>query len=1307
QNTLFNTDMFKKQEEYWLSRFSDEIPVLNLPADYSRPAEKSFKGDSLKFELSSDLTMKLKLLTNEQDATLYMTLLSVLNILLAKYTGQEDIIIGTGVANRQHIDLENLIGMFVNTLVLRNMPEGNRTFVEFLAEVKENALNAYDNQDYPFEMLVENLGISTNLERNPLIDVVFVLQNSKSEEQNVGNLKFKPYEYNNKTAQFDITLHAFEVKDQIHFKLEYSTDIFKNDTIERFAKHFVNIIRKVIENPKLRISEIDMITKSEMQQLLFDFNNTKVEYPKDKTVQQLFEEQVEKTPENIAVVFKDQKLTYRELNEKANQLARVLRTKGVGPDQVVGIMLDRSIEMIIGVLAIIKAGGTYLPIDMDYPESRVEFMLSDSKSQLLLTQNESIERAGFTGEIINITDNQHYVGATSNLETLNKFDDLIYIIYTSGSTGKPKGVMIEHLNVNRLISNSNMLIINENDRILQTGSLAFDASTFEIWGSLLNGACLYLINKNDLLSAERFEERLKENQITMIWLTSPLFNQLLEENPGIFAELKTLLVGGDALSAKHINKLRIENEELRIINGYGPTESTTFTTYFRIDQEYTSNIPIGKPVSNTKVYILDKNNQLQPIGVPGELCIAGDGLARGYLNRPELTEEKFVENQFGERMYRTGDLARWIPDGNIEFLGRVDNQVKIRGFRIELGEIENQLLIHDQIREVIVVDKVDSNDNKYLCAYIVSDNELSVVELREYLVKELPDYMIPAYFIYLDKMPLNANGKIDRRALPEVDGNFSIGTEYVVPDTESEIKMAKIWSKILAIEKVGINDNFFELGGHSLKATQLISRIYKEFNVELSLKEVFKNPTLKRMIEIISGTSEVAYDSIPKISEKTFYPVSSAQKRLFALKELEGESITYNMPFIMLIEDDLDKECFENAFKNLIKRHEALRTSFTLVDGDVMQIVHQDVKFNVNYLEATERELQNIVQEFIKPFDLGQAPLFRVGLVNFDNKHLFMLDMHHIISDGVSMDIFFKDFSNFYVGQSLEELRIQYKDFSAWQNELLQSEEVKKQEEYWLNTFADEVPVLNLPTDYSPTSFGGATGVTGHPAEKTFEGSTIDFALSEEVSLKVNELTAQTGSTLYMTLLAAFNVLLAKYSGQVDIVVGSPIAGRRHCDLENVIGMFVNTLVMRNYAEDDKTYLEFLGEVKENALKAYDNQDYQFEMLVEKLQRELISRDLSRNPLFDVMFIVQNAMDQNIQIENLNFKPYPFEYNISKFDLTLNTYEGRDGINFSLEYSTRLFKKETIHKLAKHFVNLINEIVENPELTLAVIELIS
>lgn len=888
QNNQLGSEEGKKQEGYWLERFRGEIPVLNLPVDFPRPSVQSFEGADFRFELSRELTEKLVNLGTNSSATLYMLLLAAYNILLMKYTGQEDIIIGSPIAGRhRHTDLEKIIGMFVNTLALRNYPEGNKTFAQFLQEVKENALKAYENQDYQFEELIGRLDLKRDLSRNPLFDTMLILQNTVRQEIAVEGLKFKPFHHELGISKFDLTLNAVETSNGIQFEMEYCTKLFKPETIMRMAGHFLNLLEVIGKNSDIRLKDIEIVTKAETEQLLKVFNNTKAEYPKDKTIHQLIEEQVERTPDNIAVVFEEQQLSYRQLNERANQLARVLREKGVRSNEIVGIMVQRSIQMIIGIIAVLKAGGAYLPLDPDYPKERIGFMLENSGAQVLLTENTLFGTIRFTGTVIDLYDPGVYVSDGSNFPVINHPSDLAYVIYTSGSTGKPKGVMIEHRAVVNFIQGITAKInFSGNKTIISVTTISFDIFVLETLLPLSKGIKIVIASEKQQIDPVELHAVILRNNINMLQTTPSRIRMLLsnENTAECLENLTEIMVGGEALSKTLIQQMK-QVCRGKIYNMYGPTETTVWSTLQEIARD--DQIDIGKPVNNTQIFILNQYNQLNPVGVAGELCISGEGLARGYFENLELTAERFVPNPFlpGEKMYRTGDLARWLPDGNLEFLGRIDHQVKIRGYRIEMGEIENQLLKHEFIREAIVVAKEDNTDNKYLCAYIVADKDLTVPELRDYLAQELPDYMIPSYFIMLKEMPLTPNGKIDRKALPDPDGSINTGVEYVAPATEMEAKLAGIWQEVLEVERVGTRDNFFDLGGQSLKAAQIVEKA-KQQGIDISVKDIFSWTTISK----ICATSgrDLPTDPTPEQKEyKHFYNLEDSMQ--FEIDEKESK----------------------------------------------------------------------------------------------------------------------------------------------------------------------------------------------------------------------------------------------------------------------------------------------------------------------------------------------------------------------------------------------------------------------------------
>jgi len=1301
QNGMLESEAVKQQEEYWLEVFNGEIPVLELPTDIKRPAVQSFEGDKIDFELDEEVTKGLRNIVRETGATMYMVMLAGFNILLSKYSGQQDIVVGSPVAGRPHADLENIMGMFVNTLAMRNYPEDGKIVGKFIEEIKENALRAYENQYYQFEELVEKLDIRRDMSRNPVFDVMFAMQNMDIGEIAITGISVKPYAIENHVSKFDITVGAQEAGDKLSIGMEYSTKLFSKETIERMAAHFTNVLWDIAGNIDKKISEIELLDEEERHKLLYEFNDTYAEYPKDKTIHEQFEEQAEKTPDNVAVVYEDKYLTYRELNEKSNQLARVLREKGVVSDSIAAIMAERSLDMIVGIMGILKAGGAYLPIDPEYPKDRIEHMLKDSSASILLTQKHLRGKAAFDGEAIELDSEQLYAGDSSNLEAVNKTDNLAYVIYTSGSTGKPKGVMIEHKSISNTINwKKQTHSMGINDIVLPILSYTFDAFTAGLLTTLISGACIIILNNEDIRNPHVIVQKLKKYNVTHLISTPAIYSTLLdscEEDAAVL--LKAVTLGGDRISDDIPVRSKQKFKAAKIHNEYGPTENSVVTAS-KADIKPGEDITIGKPISNTKVFILDKNNKIQPAGVAGELCIGGDGLARGYLGRPELTAEKFASNPFepGKRMYKTGDLVRWLPDGNIEFLGRIDDQVKIRGYRIELGEIESRLLMHPDIKEAAVVAREDKNSNKYVCAYIAGEKELVLGELREHLCKELPEYMIPSYFVQLGKMPLTPNGKIDRKALPEPGGNMVAGAGYEAPRNVIEEKLVSIWQEVLEAEKIGIGDNFFELGGHSLKATSMAAKIYKQLNTEVPLKEIFKTPTIKGIAEYINSTEESKYTAIEKADKKEYYRVSSSQKRIYTIQQSDLDSTGYNMPAAVELEGRTDKEKLQETFRKLVERHEAFRTSFEIVEKEIVQKIHETVDFEIEYIDKTgqaykEQDIAEDIKKFVRAFELNKAPLIRAGLIRCaEDKHILMFDMHHIITDGTSMSILVSEFTRLYNGENLSELRIQYKDYAEWHNKLLATDYMKKQEDYWLKQFEGEIPVLNMATDYP------------RPHKQSLEGSSIQFELESGYLEKLKKLALETGSTLYMVLLAAYNVILSKYTNQEDIIVGSPIAGRPHADLSGIVGVFINTLAMRNFPERNKTFKEFILEVKENALKVYENQDYQFDKLIEKLN---IRRDLSRNPLFDTMFVLHNIDMQEITANGPEFKPYNFENGTSKFDITLTASEEQGQAAFNLEYSTKLFKEDTIKQFSVHFTNVLKQIAENPEDKLSAIDVLT
>ncbi|MFN6483747.1 MULTISPECIES: amino acid adenylation domain-containing protein [unclassified Nostoc] len=876
QREWLQGEVLQTQLTYWQKQLNG-ISMLHLPTDKPRPAIQSYEGATQFFELPKKLTDALEKLSQQESVTFFMMLLAAFKTLLYRYTYQEDIAVGSPIANRNRSEIEGLIGFFVNSLVLRINLSGNPTFRELLGRVREVTLEAYSQQDLPFDKLVEELHPERNLSYHPLFQVVFSFQNAPMSALELPGLAPSFMNIDLKKTRFDLELHLWKCSDDfrslwganweysegLRGVIVYNTDVFEKATINRMLDHFKTLLSSIIANPEQRIANLPILSEAELHQLLVEWNNTNANYPDDKCIHQLFEEQVQHHSDSIALVFGDEQLTYQELNIRSNKVAQYLQRFGVSSEKLVGICISQSIEMIVGLLGILKAGGAYLPLDPSYPQERLKFMLEDAQVSVLLTQERLLKSFEcFLNPIVCI--DKDWVIITqenkNNLETSVTSNNLAYVIYTSGSTGKPKGVAITHKAVNRLVCNTNYIKVSPSDKIAQASNTSFDAATFEIWGALLNGAQLISVPKDVIISAHELALELQQKEINILFLTTALFQQIARDVPQAFASLKYLLFGGEIVDSRWVKKILQHGAPQHLVHVYGPTENTTFSSYYYIQElsESTSFIPIGCPINNTQIYILDTHFQPLPIGVIGELYIGGEGLAREYLNHSKLTAEQFITNHFsnnsGTRLYKTGDLARYLPDGNIEFLGRIDNQVKIRGFRIELSEIEAVLSEHPAVRETVVIADEDIPDNKYLVAYIVLNvvkvSDLASV-LRKYLKEKLPEYMMPTAYVMLESIPLTPNGKIDRRALPRPNIVAFDRYDYVAPRSQVEKLLGEIWAKVLGKEQIGVHDNFFELGGHSLLATQLISRIRDTFQIDVTVRNLFEAPTIEQLAKCI------------------------------------------------------------------------------------------------------------------------------------------------------------------------------------------------------------------------------------------------------------------------------------------------------------------------------------------------------------------------------------------------------------------------------------------------------------------------
>ncbi|TVX93691.1 non-ribosomal peptide synthetase [Paenibacillus agilis] len=1317
QHRLQHSEYLKQQEVYWLNQFSDSVPVLQLPTDFSRPPLQSFDGGQVTVTLDLDLGQRLAQFCSQQGVTMHMVLLSAFYILLSKYARQDDIVIGTPVSGRSNAAFDKVVGMFVNTLPLRNYPEKTKTFNTFLEEIRQSALDAYDNQDFSLETLLNQLPYTRDLSRNPLFDVLFVLQNMDASEimlisqnrhvreEEKSGLLLQSCDFKHGIAKFDLLLEVVEHKKNLFLNLEYASQLFAKHTAERMLQDYCTILQSVLVNPHATIAEISLLQEQDRALVLQTFNQTDAEYERNITLHEWFERQVEKTPERIAVSYGAEQLTYRELNERANQLAHVLRAMGVGADDLIPIMVDRSVEMMIGLYGILKAGGAYVPISPDFPDDRIQYICSDCQAKLVLVQQTGIPKVAGKWAYIAIDDSQLYVGDGSNLSPINHARHLAYVIYTSGSTGRPKGVMIEHYSViNRLVWMQKQFPITENDIILQKTPFTFDVSVWELFWWSMVGAKVVMLPQGDEKEPARIAATIEQEQINVIHFVPSmlhLFYDYLDTHPShsSLSSLQFIFTSGEALHKHHViqfNKLIRAHASTALINLYGPTEATVDVTWYDCSRSDIGDyVPIGQPIDNTRIYIVDDVGNPVPVGQPGELCIAGDGVARGYLKLNALTAEKFVPDIIhpSSRMYRTGDLAQWMMDGNIRYLGRIDDQVKLRGYRIELGEIQSVLLQFEALKEAVVVLREDGED-RYLCAYYVAAEQVTSEQIKCYLSERLPIYMVPSYCIELDVMPLTTSGKINRSALPVLENRTDV-QQLQLPTSNDEKILVALFEEVLNKQPLGMNSHFFEEGGHSLKAAKLSNAIYKAFGQHIPLRVLFKNPTVAAIHQYVSLHNEEQTEKT-KAKEDDRPLASPNQKRLFILDRLEKLGVTYNMPACFVLEGTLDITRLKQALQHVIDRHESLRTSFQMIDDEVEYIVHESIALDVPVLALTETDkMQAVFDTFVKPFDLGTGSLFRACLYKqSDTKHYLLTDIHHIVCDGISMNIFIHDLFELYKGETLPTLTKQFKQYAHTAAHYLSPSQIEQANQYWTDTFKEEIPVLHLPIDNE------------RPPIQSHQGDYLLFDIDSELAVKVRETTARYGCTMNMMMLAAYFVLLHKYTGEEDIIIGSAMSERVSDEYSDVIGMFVNTVPIRVRLDGAQPFARHLNVVMEEMLQAMDYQQYPLEQIIEQVG---VQRDVSRNPLFDTMFIFNQDDERGslsaAELDRISFQPMFTK--TAKFDLTFEVYAlSNDEMRIRIEYASVLFDKSRIEQMGDHFVALLHRLCDEVEKPLSQVDLL-
>ncbi|MFF2900130.1 amino acid adenylation domain-containing protein [Streptomyces sp. NPDC057966] len=1297
------------QSAYWRERLAGVQP-LELPADHRRPAERSGRGGTVPFSVPADVAAAARRLAAGQGATLFMSLLAVFQLLMAKYSGQEDIAVGSPVAGRNRAETEDLIGFFVNTLVLRTDLSGDPAFTELLDRVKDTALGAYDHQDLPFERLVEELAPDRDLSRNPLFQTMFVLQNTPdSHAWQLPGAAVEPFAVREEEAKFDLTLILTERPDgSLDGDLVFALDLFAPDTAERLAGHFTTLLCAAVAGPERRLSELEVLTGAERSRVLADWSGTAsathMGAEAGATVHRLVEECAALHPDTTAVLSADGELTYRELNARANRLARHLRFHGAGPGAAVAVCLERGPDQITALLAVLKSGAAYLPLDPEHPADRLAHMVADARAEFVVTDSARAARLpDEPGRFLTDRDWSHLADLPAHdPEPVATPGDLAYVIYTSGSTGRPKGVEIEHHSLAGLVRwTADTFGAAPGRRVALLAGVGFDAAAWELWPALATGATVCVPDDTVRLTPALLQRWLSERRVTGTFVSTPMLESLAALDWSEPTSLEYVLTGGDALRLPAGLRL-----PFRVVNNYGPTESTVVTTSAEVVTG-TAVPPIGRPVRGTFVYVVDRYGRPVPTGVPGELLVGGAGLARGYRGQPGQTAERFVTADVDgtpRRVYRTGDRVRWLTDGQLEFLGRLDDQVKLRGHRIEPGEIEAVLLAGPDVAAATVVVREDAPGGKRLVAYVVPAAGATVrgEALRERLRRELPDFMVPSAFVALERLPLTPNGKVDRRELPAPEPRAS-GAGGPAPRTPVERVIAAAWSQVLGIEVTGVDENFFELGGHSLLATQVTSRLRDALGVEVPVRELFAAPTVAGLAaavaELAVGGAAGTGRIVPADRTGGPLPLSFAQQRLWFLDQLEPGRAEYVVPFALRVGGALDTDALDAALTRLLARHEILRTRFVADDdGEPAQIVdppapvHTTVHDLRHIAEPEERQeaARKLARaEAARPFDLAAGPLLRAHLVRLaDEEAHLLLTVHHIACDGWSEPLMARELREGYraattgVPPEGAELPVQYADFSVWQRQQLTGDVLEEQLAYWKERLTGVEP-LELPTDHR------------RPAGRPGGGDTVTFEVSAAVAAGLRKAARSGTASLYMVLLAVFQVLLVKYARQDDVTVGTPVAGRNRAETEDLIGFFVNTLVLRTDLSGDPAFTELLDRVKDTALGAYDHQDLPFERLVEELAPD---RDPSRNPLFQTMFVLQNTPDEHgWSLPGLDVEPYTVTLPDAKFDLTLMMSEDADGgLRGTLEYRTDLFERDTVTRLAGHLGTLLETVAHEP-----------
>ena len=1316
QQELLASDETKAGRDYWRDycRKIDFSALDSVLSAFEKQSASDFLPDKIVKPLEVS-QLALRPGTSLQDF-----LLACWQVFLSRMTGRPTVTVGCQFDGRNYSELAETLGVLSKYLPVEFVCSDGTTFDDVLEqEQRDNA----DFRNWQDSFSWSNAGLPSGMEQGPMLPVAFDFAELTG-SQVIGDLKFTTLRQEAVSERFQLKLSARRQDDRVWLEFHFDSGCLDRSTVERWSANFLTLLAAAAPDCQALTSRLPLLDEGQRRRLLFDWNQTAVDYPRDHCIHDLFEEQAARTLDAPAVRYEEGCLTYRQLNEQANQLAHHLRSKGVKLDSLVGLCVDRSARMMVAVLGILKAGGAYVPLSADHPKPRLAQQLAGVTALVTEAKFECM-MPSFGGPVVLLDrdDGQWSKQPNTNPDSMTGPENLAYVIYTSGSTGTPKGVAVRHRNlVNYTTFIQHRLELDKYPEPLHfatVSTLGADLGNTCIYPSLVSGGCLHVIGHEVAADSQRLREYFEQYPVDVLKIVPSHLMALLNSGGGReVLPRKYLVMGGEALTIPLMEKIVASGGSCEVLNHYGPTETTVGSLTLRLkDYDWKNSaaqtIPIGRPIANTRVYVLDGQGEPVPVGVAGYLHIAGEGVTAGYINQPERSVERFLPDRFGPdssaKMYNTGDLVRYLPDGNVEFLGRADDQVKIRGFRIELGEVESVLQRHDGVKQAAVLAVANERGEKSLTAYVVGS--ASSDELRSFLRAQLPDYMVPAAIVEMSKFPLNANGKIDRQALPKPEDVQGAQMEAVSPRTPSEEVIAAIWAEVLRRDGIGVEDNFFEIGGHSLLATQIASRLREHFGIPVAVRTVFEAPTIAELARRLDSARREEQGIVPPpirpVPRDGTLPLSFAQERLWVLDQMEPNNPLYNIPRSLRLKGAVQPEAIERALNEIVRRHESQRATFAVNDGHPVQRIAQSltIPLVVQDLAAfpedgREVEARRIAaDEAMRPFDLATGPLLRARLLRLGSEdHVLLLTMHHIISDAWSAGIFVQELGTLYAAfcagrpSPLPELVVQYADYAAQERQWLQGEVLEKQLAFWRKQLKGVPPVLELPFDRP------------RPATRTFQGACEMLRIPQESVHALKELGRQQGATLFMTLMAGFQALLSRYSGHEQIVVGTDLANRTMPETERMIGFFINLLAVRNDLSGNPTFRELLGRVREGLLESYAHQEVPFPKIVQEIQPE---RSATHNPIVQVLFVMQNTPRAKRELAGLQIEGFEVPVTTSKFDMAVFVAERPDELIGYWIYSTELFDQPTIRRMVRHYVNLLQSAVSEPDTRLSALAMLS